>query len=257
MTVEYDFSSIIPIVPIPGSNHRRVDPCHQQLTGGRAERGQILVIFAGGFLMICLIAALVFDVGQNLLDRRTEQNAADAAALAGARYFPAAGYRITAAAPARPAACRPSPQHATSRRRTDTSMAWRAERFGSTCRRSPRRRRRACRVTSRSRSARPAVVLPGGHGSHAAADGRDGRRDEHHRPRAAVLVAGPRSHGCGANKITGSPGTNVTPTGRSTSTRLAPCPGRAPAERERRADRAAVRRRGTHHANKAAPTTTA
>ena len=38
--------------------------------------------------MICLIAALVFDVGQNLLDRRAEQNAADAAALAGARYFP-------------------------------------------------------------------------------------------------------------------------------------------------------------------------
>jgi hypothetical protein len=53
-----------------------------------SERGQILVIFAGGFLMICLIAALVFDVGQNLLDRRAEQNAADAAALAGARYFP-------------------------------------------------------------------------------------------------------------------------------------------------------------------------
>jgi hypothetical protein len=55
-----------------------------------AERGQILVIFAGGFLLICLIAALVFDVGQNLLDRRAEQNAADAAALAGARYFPTA-----------------------------------------------------------------------------------------------------------------------------------------------------------------------
>lgn len=58
--------------------------------GRRPEQGQILVIFAGAFLLICLIAALVFDVGQNLLDRRTEQNASDSAALAGARYLPAA-----------------------------------------------------------------------------------------------------------------------------------------------------------------------
>lgn len=56
------------------------------------ERGQILVLFAGGFLLICLIAALVFDVGQNLLDRRAEQNSADAAALAGARYVVGAVY---------------------------------------------------------------------------------------------------------------------------------------------------------------------
>jgi hypothetical protein len=55
-----------------------------------AERGQILVVFAGGLVAILLIAALVFDVGQNLLDRRAEQNAADAAALAGARQLPAA-----------------------------------------------------------------------------------------------------------------------------------------------------------------------
>ena len=66
-----------------------------------SERGQILVIFAGGFLLICLIAALVFDVGQNLLDRRDEQNASDAAALAGARYLPTATYTYhgTCAAP--------------------------------------------------------------------------------------------------------------------------------------------------------------
>ena len=56
------------------------------------ERGQILVLFAGGFITICLIAALVFDVGQNLLDRRSEQNASDAAALAGARYVIGAAY---------------------------------------------------------------------------------------------------------------------------------------------------------------------
>jgi hypothetical protein len=53
-------------------------------------RGQILVIFAGGLILLLLMAALVFDVGQNLLDRRTEQNVADAAALAGARFLPAA-----------------------------------------------------------------------------------------------------------------------------------------------------------------------
>jgi putative Flp pilus-assembly TadE/G-like protein len=58
----------------------------------RGERGQILVIFTGGLVLICAIAALVFDVGQNLLDRRTEQNVSDAAALAGARYVVGATY---------------------------------------------------------------------------------------------------------------------------------------------------------------------
>jgi hypothetical protein len=42
---------------------------------------------AGGMVAIMLIAALVFDVGQNLLDRRNQQNVADAAALAGARFL--------------------------------------------------------------------------------------------------------------------------------------------------------------------------
>jgi len=52
------------------------------------ERGQILVIFAGGLVLFLLVAAMVFDVGMNLLDRRTEQNVSDAAALAGARHLP-------------------------------------------------------------------------------------------------------------------------------------------------------------------------
>ncbi|HLA17260.1 MAG TPA: pilus assembly protein TadG-related protein [Candidatus Limnocylindrales bacterium] len=59
---------------------------------GRGQRGQILVIFAGGLVAILAIAALVFDVGQNLIDRRAEQNASDAAALAGARYVKGAPY---------------------------------------------------------------------------------------------------------------------------------------------------------------------
>ncbi len=48
----------------------------------------MLVIFAGGLVAIIAIAALVFDTGQSLVNRRTQQNAADAAALAGARYLP-------------------------------------------------------------------------------------------------------------------------------------------------------------------------
>ena len=58
----------------------------------RTERGQILILFAGGLVAMCAIAALVFDVGQNLLDRRAEQNASDAAALAGARYVDTESY---------------------------------------------------------------------------------------------------------------------------------------------------------------------
>jgi putative Flp pilus-assembly TadE/G-like protein len=50
------------------------------------ERGQILVLFAGGLLALLLIAALAFDVGMMLVERRDQQDAADAAALAGARY---------------------------------------------------------------------------------------------------------------------------------------------------------------------------
>ena len=50
------------------------------------ERGQVLVLFAGGLLALLIVAALAFDVGMMLVERRDEQNAADAAALAGARY---------------------------------------------------------------------------------------------------------------------------------------------------------------------------
>ena len=51
-----------------------------------AERGQVLVLFAGGLVALLLVAALAFDIGSMLVNRRDEQNAADAAALAGARY---------------------------------------------------------------------------------------------------------------------------------------------------------------------------
>ena len=67
-------------------------PLSSTIDRRRGERGQILVVFAGGLVLIMAIAALVFDVGQNLLDRRTEQNVSDAAALAGARYVQGAAY---------------------------------------------------------------------------------------------------------------------------------------------------------------------
>ena len=57
-------------------------------TRGRSE-GQVVVLFAVSLLVILGVAALVFDVGQNFVDRRKEQNVADAAALAAARYLPA------------------------------------------------------------------------------------------------------------------------------------------------------------------------
>jgi hypothetical protein len=55
-------------------------------TSRSRERGQVLVLFAGGLVALLLIAALAFDVGMMLVERRDEQNAADAAALAGARH---------------------------------------------------------------------------------------------------------------------------------------------------------------------------
>ena len=44
-------------------------------------------MFAFGIVGILAVAALVFDVGQNLFERRKQQDAADASALAGARWL--------------------------------------------------------------------------------------------------------------------------------------------------------------------------
>lgn len=48
--------------------------------------GQVLVLFALSVFVILVVAALAFDAGTVLVERRDQQNAADAAALAGARY---------------------------------------------------------------------------------------------------------------------------------------------------------------------------
>jgi len=49
------------------------------------ERGQMLVLFAGGLTAIILIVGLVIDGGYAFAQRRDAQNAADFAAMAGAR----------------------------------------------------------------------------------------------------------------------------------------------------------------------------
>lgn len=52
------------------------------------ERGQALVVFALAGFVLMGAAAISFDTGAILLEKRTQQNAADAAALAGSRYLP-------------------------------------------------------------------------------------------------------------------------------------------------------------------------
>jgi Flp pilus assembly protein TadG len=53
-----------------------------------AESGQTVVVFALALTALIGFLALTFDVGQMALDRRSAQNAADAAALAGAQLLP-------------------------------------------------------------------------------------------------------------------------------------------------------------------------
>ena len=56
-------------------------------TRERPDRGQALAVFALSLTTVLLAAALAFDAGIMFVERRTEQNAADAAAIAGARYL--------------------------------------------------------------------------------------------------------------------------------------------------------------------------
>jgi hypothetical protein len=51
------------------------------------ERGQVLVITAAGLIVLMGIAALVVDLGMSWMLRRQEQNAADPAAIAAARWL--------------------------------------------------------------------------------------------------------------------------------------------------------------------------
>jgi len=55
------------------------------------QRGQVLIIFAGGLVALMAVAALVIDLGFVFVARREEQNIADPAAIAAARYIRATG----------------------------------------------------------------------------------------------------------------------------------------------------------------------
>lgn len=54
-------------------------------TRPRGERGQILVLFAGGLTLLVLLIGLVVDGGTAFVNRRDAQNDADLAAMAGAK----------------------------------------------------------------------------------------------------------------------------------------------------------------------------
>ena len=55
------------------------------------QQGQVLVIFAGGLVVLLAITALVIDLGFTFMIRRHEQNAADTGAIAAARFIRAGG----------------------------------------------------------------------------------------------------------------------------------------------------------------------
>jgi hypothetical protein len=56
-----------------------------------SDRGQILVIFAGGLILVIAIAALVIDLGFVFMQQRQAQNAADPGAIAAARFIRTTG----------------------------------------------------------------------------------------------------------------------------------------------------------------------
>lgn len=71
----------------------------------RGQRGQVIVIFVGALFVLFAIAALVVDLGFVFMIRRQEQNAADPAAIAAARYIHPDSTSGAAPASMRRAAC--------------------------------------------------------------------------------------------------------------------------------------------------------
>ncbi len=69
------------------------------------DSGQVLVIFAGGLVLMIAIAAIVIDLGFAFMIRRQEQNAADPAAIAAARYIHSGASLAAEPLKMRPAAC--------------------------------------------------------------------------------------------------------------------------------------------------------
>jgi Flp pilus assembly protein TadG len=65
---------------------------YQRRTPKRGERGQTIVLVALSLLALLAMAALAIDVANLYIDRRQAQQAADAAALAGAKAVVSSGY---------------------------------------------------------------------------------------------------------------------------------------------------------------------
>ena len=95
-------STFIPVTPVAsflgtivltGHRQRResseAPSCEQRLTGwpDRADRGQVLVVFALSFLVLLGFAGLAMDGGSTFAQRRNQQTAADLAALAAANDY--------------------------------------------------------------------------------------------------------------------------------------------------------------------------
>ncbi len=57
-------------------------------TRSPSQSGQAIVVFTFSLTVLLLVAALAFDAGMTMLERRVHQDVADAAALAGVRYLP-------------------------------------------------------------------------------------------------------------------------------------------------------------------------
>jgi len=78
-------------IPIPAGRSRRTH---------RAEPGQVLVIFALALIAIVAMTGLVLDGGSTFVQRRDQQNVADAASLAAAYAYATSGSTAAAAAAA-------------------------------------------------------------------------------------------------------------------------------------------------------------
>src|SRR4051795_8856540 len=66
----------------------------------RDERGQVLVVFALALIAIVAMTGLVLDGGSTFVQKRDQQNAADAAAMAAAYSYAMTGSTSSAAAAA-------------------------------------------------------------------------------------------------------------------------------------------------------------
>src|SRR3954453_9668566 len=83
---------VIPMKSSPSSRARRRPTRH--------ERGQVLVIFALALIAIVAMTGLVLDGGSTFVQRRDQQNVADAAALAAAYSYATTGSTSAATAAA-------------------------------------------------------------------------------------------------------------------------------------------------------------